>query len=137
MQTTKVRQAINFDLWKSALARLTIVMQGIQVSKGKNMNFKLICLTVCASLTLAACTETAAEPIVTSFNKSSVGIQIQQSTFAVMTPEAEAQAVAKADTRAQEICSRGPNRRAERASSRQVPAGEYTIATEYLYLCLS
>ena len=89
-----------------------------------------------AALALSACTDTPAEPIVTSFNESSVGIQIQQSSLAMMTPEAEAAAIEKADAKAQDICSRGPNRRAERTSSRQVPAGEYTIATEYLYLCL-
>lgn len=89
-----------------------------------------------ATLALGACTEVPSEPIVTSFNESSVGIQIQQSTFAVMTPEAEAEAIKKADAKAQDVCSRGPNRRAERTSSRQVPAGEYMMATEYLYLCL-
>jgi hypothetical protein len=85
---------------------------------------------------LTACVTTVSEPIVTSFNESSVGIQIQQSSLAPMTAEAEAQALALADARAQEICSRGPNRRAERVSARQVPAGEYMMATEYLYLCL-
>mgnify|MGYP003147821952 CR=1 FL=1 len=98
---------------------------------------RTLALTLGATFALTACTEMASEPIVTSFNESSVGIQIQQSTFAVMTPEAEAKSIAMADAKAQEICSRGPKRRAERTSSRQVPAGEYMIATEYLYLCLN
>ena len=96
----------------------------------------MMTLVLGSSVGLAACTDMASEPIVTSFNESSVGIQIQQSTLAVMTEEAQAQSIAMADAKAQDICSRGPNRRAERASSRQVPAGEYMIATEYLYLCL-
>ena len=111
------------------------IMHVSLVMKEVIMHNKFI-MALGTTLALAACTDTASEPIVTSFNEASVGIQIQQSTFAVMTPEAEAAAVAKADARAQEICSRGPNRRAERASSRQVPAGEYMISTEYLYLCL-
>jgi Tfp pilus assembly protein PilW len=97
---------------------------------------KILALALGSVVTLAACTDTAYEPIVTSFNESSVGIQIQQSTFAVMNEGAQAQAIAMADAKAQNICSRGPNRTAERTSSRQVPAGEYVIATEYLYLCL-
>jgi Tfp pilus assembly protein PilW len=100
------------------------------------MHIRSILLVSGAALALTACTEVPSEPIVTSFNEASVGIQIQQSTFAVMTPEAEAKAVEKADAKAQDVCGRGPNRRAERTSSRQVPAGEYMIATEYLYLCL-
>lgn len=100
------------------------------------MRSNFIFLVSGAALALTACTEVPSEPIVASFNEASVGIQIQQSTFAVMTPEAEAKAIQKADAKAQDICSRGPNRRAERTSSRQVPAGEYMIATEYLYLCL-
>jgi Tfp pilus assembly protein PilW len=111
-------------------------MQTVWAIKEVIMRSKLIVMAFGTSLALAACTDTASEPIVTSFNEASVGIQIQQSTFAVMTPEAEAASIAKADARAQEICSRGPNRRAERASARQVPSGEYTISTEYLYLCL-
>lgn len=90
-----------------------------------------------AALTLAACASTApSEPMVTSFNESSVGIQIREFSLAPMNAEARAQAVAMADVKAQEVCSRGPNRKAERASSRQVPAGDDYIVTEYLYLCL-
>ena len=112
------------------------IMHAIWAIKEVFMRSKSIVMAFGTSLALVACTNTASEPIVTSFNESSVGIQIQQSTFAIMTPEAEAVSVAQADARAQEICSRGPNRRAERASARDVPSAEYTITTEYLYLCL-
>lgn len=98
---------------------------------------KLIAPAFATTLALGACaTPEPAEPIVVSFNEASVGIQIQEHSMAPMSPEAREVALSKADQRAQEICSRGPNRRAERTSSRRVPAGEYTITTEYLYLCL-
>jgi hypothetical protein len=100
------------------------------------MPTKLITLLLGSTLALTACTDVPSQPIVSSFNDSSVGIQIQQSTFAVMTPEAEAKALELADAKAQDICSRGPKRRAERASVRTVPSSEYVITVEYLYLCL-
>lgn len=98
---------------------------------------KLIIPAFATALALGACaTAVPSEPTVVSFNESSVGIQIIESALAPMSAEARAAALVKADERAQEICSRGPNRRAERTSQRSVPAGEYTMATEYLYLCL-
>lgn len=100
------------------------------------MTLRAFVFLLAGLIPLSACVATPSEPIVTSFNESSVGIQIQQSSLAPMTQEAEAEAVRLADAKAQEVCSRGPNRRAERASSRSVPAGEYMMAREYLYLCL-
>lgn len=113
-------------------ARLKVLVCG----GGANNQFKKVGLALLGSLVLSSCTATASDPIVTSFNEASVGIQVQQSTLMPMTPEAEAESILKADAKAQEICSRGPKRNAERVSSRSVPAGEYMMATEYLYLCL-
>ncbi|WP_143514463.1 hypothetical protein [Primorskyibacter flagellatus] len=122
---------------RNPLAVPTCLVQRASATIEREFRMRTLVIAFGATFALTACTEMASEPIVTSFNESTVGIQIQQSSLAVMTPEAEAKSIAMADAKAQEICSRGPKRRAERASSRQVPAGEYMIATEYLYLCLN
>ncbi|SEK37569.1 hypothetical protein SAMN05421666_1663 [Roseovarius nanhaiticus] len=85
---------------------------------------------------LMACAAAGPEPVVASFNEASVGIQLDANQMGFATEEARRDAVAKADAKAAEICSRGPNRKAEYASSRTFSTGQYTSATERLYLCL-
>lgn len=76
------------------------------------------------------------EPAVSSFNEASVGIQLNGNVMEMSSPEKRAEAIAASDAKAAEICSRGPNRRAEYASSRRIPTGQYTYSIERLYLCL-
>ena len=89
-------------------------------------------------LWLAGCEMPAAQldPVVASFNEASVGIQLNGSAMDFSSAEARAGALARADAKAAEICSRGPNRRAEFASTRNLPTGDYSYVQERLYLCL-
>ncbi|WP_412506722.1 hypothetical protein [Roseovarius sp. SYSU LYC5161] len=85
---------------------------------------------------LAACAVDM-EPAVSSFNEASVGIQIDGNALEFADEASRAEAIRKADARAAEVCARGPNRKAEFASSRQIPTGQYSYVVERLYLCLS
>ena len=89
-------------------------------------------------LALAGCDMPEAQiaPVVSSFNEASVGIQLNGNAMDFSSAERQAAAVQAADAKAQEICSRGPNRRAEFASSRNLPTGQYSYVRERLYLCL-
>lgn len=91
---------------------------------------------VALPLILMACAAVGPEPVVASFNEASVGIQLDANQMGFATEEARSDAIAKADAKAAEICSRGPNRKAEYASSRTISTGQYTSVTERLYLCL-
>ena len=82
----------------------------------------------------SACVPIAIEPAVSSFNEASVGVQLPDMSF--VPPNQQAEAIAKADAKAAEICRRGPNRKAEFTSSRVIPTGQYTSVTERIYLCL-
>ncbi|MFD0858423.1 hypothetical protein [Roseovarius aquimarinus] len=93
-------------------------------------------LAVAPVLALMGCAVPNPEPVVASFNEASVGIQIDGNSLDFASAEAKAAAIAKADAKAAEICSRGPKRRAEFASSRRITTGDYTYVTERLYLCL-
>lgn len=90
------------------------------------------------SLGVAGCgtPQSMTEPIVSSFNEASVEIQVGEGDMGFMSEEMREQAVQRADAKAAEICARGPNRRAEFASQRRVPVGQYTSVTRRLYLCL-
>ena len=90
----------------------------------------------CTTLVAAGCTMPNAEPAVASFNEASVGIRLNGNALQFSGQQAKAEAYAKADAKAAEICSRGPNRKAEFASSRQIPTGQYSFDIERLYLCL-
>jgi hypothetical protein len=91
---------------------------------------------ICMPLVAAGCTMPTAEPAVASFNEASVGIRLNGNALQFAGAQAQAEAYAKADAKAAEICSRGPNRKAEFASSRQIPTSQYTFDIERLYLCL-
>ncbi|MEQ8898949.1 MAG: hypothetical protein RID23_17860 [Roseovarius sp.] len=93
-------------------------------------------LAVSAGLAGCATPESMTEPIVSSFNEASVEIQMGQGDMGFVSEEVRARAVQKADAKAAEICARGPNRRAEFASQRRVPIGQYVAVTKRLYLCL-
>ncbi len=86
----------------------------------------------------AACTlpEQRLEPVVASFNEASVAIQIDGNALQLATEDARRKAFAAADAKAREICARGPNRKAEYASTRNLPTSQYSFVTERLYLCL-
>ena len=88
-------------------------------------------------LVATACTIVPPEPVVSSFNESSVGIQMNGTTLEFASAESRAVAIAAADARAADICRRGPNRRAEFVSSRIIPINQYAYNVERLYLCLS
>lgn len=85
---------------------------------------------------LTACAPLALEPVVSSFNEASVGIQLDGNAMEFSSSEKRAEAIAKADAEAAKVCQRGPNRKAEYASSRRLPTGQYTYVIERLYLCL-
>lgn len=86
-------------------------------------------------LAIAGCV-TNLEPAISSFNEASVAIQLDGSSLEFSDQPSRDAAVAKADVLAADTCRRGPNRRAEFASSRNVPTGQYTYVVERLYLCL-
>ncbi len=94
-----------------------------------------IVIIVSATL-LSGCGAPNNEPVVVSFNEASVGIRLNGNSLEFSGPEAKAEAFAKADAKAREICARGPNRKAEYASTRNIPTGQYTYEIERLYLCL-
>jgi hypothetical protein len=99
------------------------------------MKTKLLGAVVAASF-LGACGMPSLEPVVASFNEASVGIQLDG--YVLHAPQAERdQAIAAADNMAAQICRRGPNRRAEYVSARNIPTGQYSLPiVERLYLCL-
>ncbi|MFZ5962015.1 hypothetical protein ACOXXX_03610 [Thalassococcus sp. BH17M4-6] len=106
--------------------------------KGQSMRI-LMCGALCAlGFGLAGCEmpEDQLEPVVASFNEASVGIQLNGNAMDFSSSEQRAAAIARADAKANEICSRGPNRRAEFASTRNLPTGQYSYVKERLYLCL-
>lgn len=76
------------------------------------------------------------EPVVSSFNESSVSIQLNGESLAFASESVRQEAYAKADARAADICSRGPNRNAEYVSTRSFSTGQYSSVVERLYLCL-
>lgn len=88
------------------------------------------------ALGLSACAMPSPEPVVSSFNEASVGIQLNGNSLEFSNAETRATAYQKADLKAAEICSRGPKRHAEYASTRNIPTGDYTYVIERLYLCL-
>lgn len=98
------------------------------------MNKSLLC--VFGILALSACVPNSAVPVVSSFNEASVGIQIDATSFDFSGAQAQQAASLEADELAAEICARGPNRRAEFASQRRIPTGQYSAVYERLYLCL-
>jgi 4'-phosphopantetheinyl transferase EntD len=85
---------------------------------------------------VAACATGPIEPVVASFNEASVGIQIDGNMYEFSSAEVKQQAIASADQKAADICRRGPNRRAEFVSSRNMATGQYSYVIERLYLCL-
>jgi hypothetical protein len=100
------------------------------------MNLKSYWYAAPLSLVLAACATGPIEPAVSSFNEASVAIQLNGNQMEFSTEETRQAAIQRANALAAEICARGPNRRAEFASSRNIPTGQYTYVVERLYLCL-
>lgn len=98
--------------------------------------FRKLIVTLGLTASVAGCGAGTLEPAVSSFNEASVGIQLDGNTMEFSSAEKKAEAIAKADAKAAEICKRGPNRRAEFTSSRRIPTGQYTYVVERLYLCL-
>ena len=74
-------------------------------------------------------------PAVSNFNGDSVSIQLSQ-LMDIASPEVQAAAIKKADEEAVRICQKGSKKRAELASTRQIPVSTYSYMTERLYLCL-
>ncbi|MCC5967465.1 MAG: hypothetical protein JJU24_15150 [Natronohydrobacter sp.] len=85
---------------------------------------------------VGACGPMNIEPAVSSFNEASVGIQLDGNAMEFSSAAKRAEAITKADAEAAKICQRGPNRKAEYASSRRIPTGQYSYVIERLYLCL-
>ena len=84
---------------------------------------------------LSACAVQPPEPVVSSFNGDSVEIQIQNIGF--VAAEALVQSRTAADSKAVDICRRGPNKRAEYVSTRTITtANAYVTHEARLYLCL-
>ena len=103
----------------------------------KENNVKLTkCLGFATLTTLAACAVTSLTPAISSFNEASVAIQLDGTSMNFATDQVKAESIAKADRLAAETCRRGPNRKAEFASSRSIPTGQYSFVMERLYLCL-
>lgn len=94
-------------------------------------------LSLVAPLLLMACGGLPIEPAVSSFNEASVGIQLNGNAMELSSQDARSNAIASADALASDICRRGPNRRAEYVSSRNIPINQYAYSIERLYLCLS
>jgi len=93
--------------------------------------------SIAAIFFLTACGDIPAqEPVVASFNEASVGIQLNGALLEFSSAEARKEVFAKADAKAAEICRRGPNRRADFVSTRNIPTGQYSYNVERLYLCL-
>lgn len=84
----------------------------------------LILLSI--GLLLAACGELPVNPVVASFNGDSVALQ---TSAIVNVDKAKAELQAEADR----ICKKGSKKRAEYASSRELP----NYMAEHLYLCLN
>ena len=81
-----------------------------------------------ALLGLVSCSPVSLVPVVSDFNGDSV--KLQAYAYAVATdPEGSK----KMDAEAARICKTGSKKRAELASSRELP----NYITEYLYLCLN
>ena len=95
-------------------------------------------LSVAAFVVLASCTGLgpAPVPVISSFNEASVGIQLDGFAMDLATQETKDAAIAAANDQAEGVCRRGPNRRAEFASTRNIPTGQYAYVIERLYLCL-
>jgi len=89
-----------------------------------------------ASITLGGCMPMP-DPVVSSFNDASVGIQLPGSQMQYAAADANAALIAKADQEAASICARGPRRTAEFVSSRRLSTGPYSFVIERLYLCLN
>lgn len=87
-------------------------------------------------LGLASCGPVVVTPAISSFNESSVAIQLDGLAMEFADAESRAAAIAEADRIANDTCRRGPRRGAEFASTRNIPTGQYTYITERLYLCL-
>ncbi|SOH93388.1 hypothetical protein SAMN06273572_10264 [Monaibacterium marinum] len=84
---------------------------------------------------ISGCISQPSEPLVASFNGDSVDIQIDNIEY--LTAPALAISRANADARAQEICERGPKKKAEFASARKLyTANQYIVHELRLYLCL-
>lgn len=99
------------------------------------MKFRL-CVAAATVLSLASCGPMVIEPAISSFNEASVAVQLNGNMMEFSDQESRASAIQKADALAADTCRRGPNRRSEFASSRNIPTGQYTYVVERLYLCL-
>ncbi|GKY86992.1 hypothetical protein [Sinisalibacter aestuarii] len=76
------------------------------------------------------------QPVVSQFNGDSVSIQLNGNVFEFLAAEDKQVALNKADAEAARICAKGPKKKAEFASFRNVPTGQYSYVIERLYLCL-
>lgn len=86
---------------------------------------------------LGACGVTIEQinPAVSEYNGDSVTIQLS-SMMQMASPEVQADAISKADEEAARICAKGSKKRAEYASTRNIPISNYSYLTERLYICL-
>jgi hypothetical protein len=88
---------------------------------------------IVALSTLMACTPPP--PVVTSFNGSSVTVQLQ-GDIKYLPADARTTLLANADAEAGRICKKGSGKGAERTSFNTLQAGTYSVRTIVLYLCL-
>ena len=95
-----------------------------------------LCVLSTAAFILSGCAVPNPEPVISGFNEASVSIQLDGLSLELSDQATRNAAFAKADVIAANTCARGPKRRAEFASSRNIPTGEYTYVVELLYLCL-
>ncbi len=93
-------------------------------------------LCVCATCAIAGCVSQIT-PAISQFNGDSVSIQLNGNQMEFADATVRDQAKAAADAEATRICRKGSKKRAEFASTRNIPTGQYSYITELLYLCLN
>lgn len=102
---------------------------------GEKLKLKAVA-SVLGVLTLTSCGPMDIEPAISSFNEASVAVQLNGNMMELTDETSRAEAILKADAVAENTCRRGPRRKAEFASSRRIPTGQYSYVIERLYLCL-
>ncbi|MBC6438014.1 MAG: hypothetical protein GDA52_07730 [Rhodobacteraceae bacterium] len=89
--------------------------------------------------TIAGCSPSRYEPVVSAFNGDSVEIEMTVTgpRIGLGPPQMRDEALAKANAMAADICQRGPNKRSEFVSTRTRYVAEYQRIDTRIYLCLN
>ena len=98
---------------------------------------KLVGLSIVTLVSACAVDVAQINPAVSQFNGDSVSIQLDNTLFSIASEDVRKAALVQADAEAARICRKGPKKRAEYTSSRTFATGQYSSATERLYLCLN